>query len=156
MLETEPQNRQSESSESSGSAGQAQTPGPEGSHRRGLLRRGRRVLSKPAEPPAFRSGEPESSGSGPATQADAGRSGAGRSGAGRSTSPGQAGPPGAVPVVPGVPAGGSEPASQGGGRQPSGAPQPVPAAAFQPPVLVFQPPELAGGSAESITSHADD
>jgi ribonuclease E len=153
MLETEPQNRQSESSESSGSAGQAQTTGQEGSHRRGLLRRGRRVLNRPAEPPAFKSAEPESSGSGPAAQPGAGRAGAGQ---GASSGQGQAGPPGAVPAVPGVPAGGPEPASQGGGaKQASGAPQPVPAAAFQPPVVVFQPPELADGPAESGKSRGD-
>jgi ribonuclease E len=164
MLETEPQNGQSESSESSNSAGQAQATGQaqttgqaqpagqEGSHRRGLLRRGRRVLSKPAEPPAFKSGEPESAGGGPAAQAGRSRSGAGR---GARSSRGQGGPAGAVPAVPGVPAAGSEASSPGrGARQAPGAPQPVPAAAFQPPVLVFQPPEM-GAPAESGKSRGD-
>ncbi len=170
MLETEPQNRQSESSESSANTGQAQTTGQEagqaqatgqeGGQRRGLLRRGRRAVSRPAEPPAFKSAAPESepgSGqAGPQGSGQAGPQGSGqgtgsgsRSGAGRA---GQAA--GAVPAVPGVSAG-ADPGSPGGGRSGGGTQQPVPAAAFQPPVLVFQPPDLADGPAEADRPRVD-
>jgi len=130
MLETEPQNRQPEHPESQ-DPGQGPAASQEGSHRRGLLRRGRRAATKPAEPPEFKSGEAaeDAQGTGKAARAAAGV---------RQAASG-------VPAVPGVP--GREPASApaGGRRAPAGgSQQPVPAAAFQPPVLVFQPPQLAG------------
>jgi len=133
MLETEPQNRQPDPNESE-SAGQNQNPGQEGSHRRGLLRRGRRGVTRGAGLPAFKSGAP----------ADSDRP---ESGVGQAAGPDAAPAGGAVPAVPVVPA--HQPAqaaqdssaarggSAGGGQQP-----PVPAAAFQPPVVVFQPPAL--------------
>ena len=129
MLETEPQNRQPDPSESEG-AGQNQNPGQEGSHRRGLLRRGRRGVTKGAGLPAFKSGTPADS-DGPAADA-AQAPGSGASSAGS-----------AVPAVPVVPA--RQPAqdsSSHGGRPGGGSQAPVPAAAFQPPVVVFQPPAL--------------
>ncbi|HUJ06922.1 MAG TPA: Rne/Rng family ribonuclease [Streptosporangiaceae bacterium] len=127
MLETEPQNdRQSDPSEPTGGD---QNAGKDSGQRRGLLRRARRSIAKPAEP-TFRSGAPADSG---AVEAPAQR--------GQRQQPGgQAAP--AVPAVPGV--GAPEPGGRSGsGRAGSGQKQqPVPAAAFQPPVLVFQPPEL--------------
>jgi ribonuclease E len=140
MLETEPQNHQSESNESSANAGQAQTSGHEGSHRRGLLRRSRRGVNKPAGLPEFKSAVPErEAGSGQAGQQGTGqRTGSGAGPAGRA---GQAA--GAVPAVPGVAPSASDPGSSG--KSGAGAQQQVPAAAFQPPVLVFQPPDLADG-----------
>src|SRR5215467_8969781 len=105
MLETEPENRQSESSESTEGAGQAEgaQASSEGSHRRGLLRRSRRAVTK-AVAPAFKSGAPDADeGHGQAPQA-ASRSA--KSGAGSSS--------GRVPAVPGVPVGDAEPGSGGG------------------------------------------
>src|SRR5579859_7874275 len=136
MLETEPQNRQPEPNEPQ-DAGQGPAASQEGGHRRGLLRRGRRGVTKPAEPPEFKSGAPADEAPGKRQTA-------------RGTRPSPAA--GGVPVVPGVP--GPEPAAESAaGRRATaagGSPQPVPAAAFQPPVLVFQPPELSGpASADS-------
>jgi ribonuclease E len=131
MLETEPQNRQPEHPESQ-DAGQGPAASQEGSHRRGLLRRGRRASAKPAEPPAFRSADSADDAPG------AGKAARGGAGAQQAS--------GGVPAVPGVP--GHEPASAHasgrGAPRSGGSPQPVPAAAFQPPVLVFQPPQLTG------------
>ncbi len=127
MLETEPQNREPESSDSQG-AGQGQTASQEGSHRRGLLRRGRRAV-KPAAQPEFKSGADRGQGT---SEAPPGGTGSAAAGA-------------AMPAVPGVP--GQEAAARGAagrGDRPAGGSPPVPAAAFQPPVLVFQPPELTG------------
>ena len=133
MLETEPDNnRQSEPSEPE-NTGQQQNSGHEGGLRRGLLRRGRRAVSRPAGPPQFKSGA-----------ADPERGG------GQGRGPGQ--DAAAVPVVPAVPGltgqqppkGKAAPAGQPGGapaQAAAGAP-PVPAAAFQPPVVVFQPPAI--------------
>jgi ribonuclease E len=125
MLETEPQNRQPDPDEPEG--GQA---GHESSQRRGLLRRSRRSVSKPAEAPAFRSGAADaeqgaSQASGPGGEA---------TGGGRATRP--SGPP---PAVPGVPSGES---SDVKGGQRSAPQHPVPVAAFQAPVVVFQPPDV--------------
>src|SRR5215469_10063824 len=140
MLETEPQNRQPEDPESR-DAGQRPAAGQEGSHRRGLLRRGRRGATKPAEPPQFKSGAADDS---------PGRAQTGRGAA--ATSQAQGG----VPVVPEVP--GHEPASEQAGRHSrkpaAGSSQPVPVAAFQAPVLVFQPPEMTGPG-ESDRAGAD-
>jgi len=150
MLETEPQDHQSESNESSANAGQAQTSGHEGSHRRGLLRRGRRGVNKPADLPAFKSAVPDSeAGSGQAGQQGAGRGTGSR--AGRAGRAGQAA--GAVPAVPGVAPGASDPESSG--RSGGGTQQPVPAAAFQPPVLVFQPPDLADGGEQAAPARPE-
>ena len=128
MLETEPQNRQPEPNESQG-AGQSQAASQEGGHRRGLLRRGRRAVGKPADQPDFKPGADTAPGT---TKAPPGGAGSGAASA-------------SVPAVPGVP--GNEPAAPraaGRGDRPASGAQPVPAAAFQPPVLVFQPPELTG------------
>ena len=174
MLETEPQNGQSESSESSANAGQAQATGQEagqaqatgqeagqaeatgqeGSHRRGLLRRGRRGVSKPAEPPAFKSADPDSeAGSG---QAGRQRSGQGTGSGARPAAQARAGhAAGAIPAVPGASPAAPDSESSGGGRSGAGVQQPVPATAFQPPVLVFQPPELADGPAEAERARTD-
>ncbi len=130
MLETEPQNdRQSDPSEPTGGD---QSAGKDSGQRRGLLRRARRSISKPAEP-TFKSGAPADSGGG-ADEAPPER--------GRRPQPGgQAAP--VVPVVPGV-SGPEAGGRSGSGRAGAGQKQqPVPAAAFQPPVLVFQPPEMA-------------
>ncbi len=141
MLETEPTNRQSESNETSENAAQSQSaqgqsaqPASEGG-RRGLLRRARRSVSKPATAPSFSSGAQE--GGSEAAAATQPRSGRG-SGAGSAA--------GTVPAVPGVPVGETDKPSGRGG---AGGSQRVPAAAFQPPVLVFQPPEMASQPAES-------
>ncbi len=138
MLETEPQNRQPEPNESEGSR---QGAAQEGGQRRGLLRRTRRGVTKAAEP-EFRSGDQ-------AVRDQAGKSAApGQQGAGgQGESAGQGGGHGGqgrsrasapVPVVPGMqPAPAAARAGQAGTP-----PQPVPAAAFQAPVVVFQPPDL--------------
>ncbi|HEX9033794.1 MAG TPA: Rne/Rng family ribonuclease [Streptosporangiaceae bacterium] len=124
MLETEPQDRQSDQHEPE-SAGQG--AGQEGGQRRGLLRRGRRSVTRPAGPPEFKSGAPADEGS-----------------AGQQPQP--AGPPSgsvpAVPTVPGAQQARPAQAARGGGQSSGATPQPVPVPAFQPPVLVFQPPEL--------------
>src|ERR1022692_3152527 len=90
MLETEPQNRQPDPNDSEG-AGQNQSPGQEGSQRRGLLRRGRRGVTKGAGVPAFKSGAP-AEGDRPA------------SGAGQASGTGVGAAGSAVPAVPVVPA----------------------------------------------------
>jgi ribonuclease E len=135
MLETEPTNRQPDPSEPEGSRQSGGQPdesgqsGTETSQRRGLLRRTRRSVAKPADPPAFSSG-----GSGQAPPAGTTRGQAGASAepaAGKRTSA----PVPAVPTVPAV-------APAQFRDQPSGSHQPVPPAAFQAPVVVFQPPDL--------------
>ncbi|HVB42659.1 MAG TPA: Rne/Rng family ribonuclease [Streptosporangiaceae bacterium] len=140
MLETEPQNQQSDRNEpaaggegaGAGGGQQEQEGGQqEGGQRRGLLRRARRGVSKPAGTPAFSSGAPADS------QPDTGqpaKQGSGGRGGARSAVPAVP----SVPVVPGT--AGAGPRERQGGK--AGAGQPVPAAAFQPPVLVFQPPDL--------------
>jgi ribonuclease E len=138
MLETEPTNRQSESNETSDNAAQGQSaqgqsaqPASEGG-RRGLLRRARRSVSKPATAPSFSSGAQEGgSDAAAATQQGSGRGSAASRAAGT------------VPAVPGVPVSETDQPSGGGGSQR------VPAAAFQPPVLVFQPPEMTSQPADS-------
>jgi ribonuclease E len=150
MLETEPQNRQPEPNEPGGSRqgqdqeGSRQNQAQEGSQRRGLLRRTRRGVAKPAEP-EFRSGEPDAkpgaaqdSGSDGSATGRAASGGSGGQGSGRRAS----GPVPAVPVVPVVPVAGSSGTGTRHGDQPSGPAQPVPMAAFQAPVVVFQPPDL--------------
>ena len=132
MLETEPQNRQPDPNEPEGNR---QGSSQESSQRRGLLRRSRRGVTKPTDPPEFRSGAPDA----PADAAPAaGSSGPGsRGGAtGRGEPRSRATNP--VPAVPVVPAAHPDP------QRPAAAPahQPVPAAAFQAPVVVFQPPDL--------------
>ncbi|MGN6681634.1 MAG: Rne/Rng family ribonuclease [Streptosporangiaceae bacterium] len=141
MLEIEPTNRQSESNETPESSAQNQSAqsqsgqaASEGGQRRGLLRRARRGVSKPATAPAFSSGSQE---------AEAGQDAASQPRSGRSSSAAS----GAVPAVPGVPVGQSS--QQQSGRSGASGSQPVPAAAFQPPVLVFQPPDIASKPAES-------
>src|SRR5215469_6788174 len=127
MLETEPQNQQPDPNEPEGNR---QSSGQEGSQRRGLLRRTRRSVAKPAEAPEFKSGEPDA-------QPDTARAaGSGRE-SGGSQSKGRAARP--VPAVPGMPS--ADPDDQRGAA--ARANQPVPAAAFQAPVLVFQPPDLS-------------
>ncbi len=162
MLETEPQNRQPDPNEPEGNR---QGSGQEGSQRRGLLRRTRRNVTKPEDSPPFSSGAAESQpGTGQAqagTQRSAGDSsasggasaGASPSGGGgkgtTAASGGRGGRTGAagegaansratrpVPVVPIVPP--AEPAQ----RRDYSSPPPVPAASFQAPVVVFQPPDL--------------
>src|SRR5215469_2284930 len=126
MLETEPQNRQPDPNEPEGNR---QGSGQEGSQRRGLLRRTRRSVTKPAEPPAFRSGAPD------AQQETARPAGSGGASGGSQARNRATGP---VPVVPSMPAAQPDDRSAAPGR----ANQPVPAAAFQAPVVVFQPPDL--------------
>jgi ribonuclease E len=116
MLETEPQDLQPNPDQASTAGSTAgQEPNTEGGHRRGLLRRGRRSVLKPAALPAFRSpAVPEGAPAADAASAPAG-------------------------AVPGMPAG-----SGGTGRagsQASAQPQ-FAAPAFQPPVVIFQPPDL--------------
>jgi ribonuclease E len=124
MLETEPQNRQPDPNEPD-----RQGSGQEGGQRRGLLRRTRRSVTKPAEPPAFRSGAPD------AQQDTAHGAGAGSDPAGNQARSRAAGP---VPAVPGVPS------AHADDQRAAAVPvhQRVPAAAFQAPVVVFQPPDL--------------
>jgi ribonuclease E len=145
MLETEPTNRQSESNETSENAAQSQSAqsASEGG-RRGLLRRARRSVGKPATAPSFSSGAQEGeSNAGAATEPGSGRG----SSAGPAT--------GTVPAVPGVPVGEPDQSSgRGGGGVGGGSPR-VPAAAFQPPVLVFQPPEISSQPAESGKAEPD-
>ncbi len=122
MLETEPQNRQPDPNEPEGNRSGG---GQEGGQRRGLLRRSRRGVVKPAEPPAFRSGAPDTqqeAGPGPRSGPEPGGPAASRA----------SGPVPLVPVVPG-----------GESRGPRTAQPPAPAASFQAPVVVFQPPDLA-------------
>jgi ribonuclease E len=127
MLETEPQNRQPDPNEPEGSR---QGSGQEGSQRRGLLRRTRRTVTNPAEPPAFRSGAPDA-------QQDTGHAAGSGGEAGGSQANSRANVP--VPAVPGMSAARSEDRRAAAGA----AHQPVPAAAFQAPVVVFQPPDLS-------------
>src|SRR5215472_7964813 len=130
MLDTEPQNREPadhEQSPSGPAPDQASGESPSG-HRRGLLRRGRRGASKPVAP-EFSSGdaaEGERRAGAPPAPASA------RTGAGTGTRR-------AVPAVPGMASGDQDSGARGKG-QPSAQ---VPAASFQPPVVIFQEPELA-------------
>jgi ribonuclease E len=128
MLETEPQNRQPDPNEPEGSR---QGSGQEGGQRRGLLRRTRRGVSKPAEVPEFRSGAADA----PPAEAKSAGPGAPSGGSGRGGSRVTA----PVPAVPVMPA----PAPAERGDRAPAAHQPVPAAAFQAPVVVFQPPDLS-------------
>jgi ribonuclease E len=142
MLETEPTNPQSESNETSENAAQSQSAQHAGEGgRRGLLRRARRSVSKPATAPSFSSGAQEAG-------SDAGAATQPRSGRPASASPATK----TVPAVPGVPVG---EADQTSGRGAGGGSQRVPAAAFQPPVVVFQPPEIASQPAESGEAEQD-
>ncbi len=149
MLETEPQNLQPDPNEPEANR---QSGGQEGSQRRGLLRRSRRNVTKPAETPASRSGstepasqarpgavQPNRAETGSAGQAGNERVEAGQSGgAARGRSAGSAGRvAGPVPAVPMVPT--AEPVQRRGFAGPQ---QPVPVASFQAPVVVFQPPDL--------------
>ncbi len=143
MLETEPQNRQSEPNETSGDAGQGQGAGSagEGGHRRGLLRRARRGVAKPATSPDFKSGAQEAGPGSDTTEAKPAQGGGSRQAAAT------------VPAVPSVPVAQGDQTSAGRGAA-AGAQQ-VPAAAFQPPVLVFQPPEITSKSAETGRPSSD-
>ncbi|HYK31349.1 MAG TPA: Rne/Rng family ribonuclease, partial [Streptosporangiaceae bacterium] len=115
-----------------------------------MLRRTRRSVTKPAEPPAFRSGAPD------AQQETARPAGSGGASGGSQARNRATGP---VPVVPSMPAAQPDDRSAAPGR----ANQPVPAAAFQAPVVVFQPPDLterrptesARSQAESSRSQAE-
>ncbi len=143
MLEIEPQNRQPEPNETSGDAGQSQgaQPAGEGGHRRGLLRRARRGVAKPATTPDFKSGTQEGGPGGGATEAKPAQGASSRQSAG------------SVPAVPSVPvAQPDRPQARQGAA--AGSPQ-VPAAAFQPPVLVFQPPEITSKPADTGRASSD-
>ena len=124
MPETEPQNNRESQSNEPENAAEQQNSGHEGGLRRGLLRRGRRAVSRPAGPPTFMSGAAGEPGQ------DAARSRR----SGQDTGAGAAVP--VVPAVPGVPL-----------DQPTRS-QPASAAAIQPPVVLFQPPELSERPAE--------
>ena len=126
MLETEPQNRQPDPNEPEGN--RQGSASQEGSQRRGLLRRTRRSVTKPAEAPAFRSGAADAA-QGAAQGAGSGGAPGGSGARSRATGP--------VPAVPVVPS--AHPDDQRAATAPA---QPVRAAAFQAPVVVFQPPDL--------------
>src|ERR1700722_301034 len=143
MLETEPANRQPDPSEPEGNRQGGAQPdesgqsGTETSQRRGLLRRTRRGATKAADPPAFSSAGSDTQ------QTETGR---GQSGANADQAAGK-GASAPVPVVPNVP-----PAAPAQFRdQPRGSHQPVPPAAFQAPVVVFQPPDLTERRAPATT-----
>jgi len=131
MLETERHNTESEPD---GPAATGQDGQETGGQRRGLLRRVRRAVTRPAGPPADDAGtRPAQSGTAAPVQSGAGQSGAGQSGAGQ-FSAGQAGP-----------AATDRPA------------QAVPPIAFQPPVVIFQPPDIGtSGGTGTGRQHAGD
>ncbi|HTP15668.1 MAG TPA: Rne/Rng family ribonuclease [Streptosporangiaceae bacterium] len=112
-----------------------------GGQRRGLFRRGRKAVTRPAGPPSDEAGAAEEQG-GPATPGSASREPAGTASA--STAPASTGPARTGPARTG-------PASTGPARtdrEPAGDPAlAVPPVPFQPPVVIFQPPEIAAPAA---------
>jgi ribonuclease E len=155
MLETERQNRESDNNEpaAAGSQSQEQKAGGQG---RGLLRRARRAVTRPAGPPQA-SDQPAAAAapgpaaprpdpaadSAPAPQADSAPAAPASAARKRSRA--------ARPAASAPPQDAADPAQEAKAAQ---APPKVPAATFQPPLVIFQPPDIAEAREPASTARA--
>ncbi len=144
MLEIERQDAES-NTDGPAAAGQASQEQKSGGQGRGLLRRARRAVTRPAGPPQASdqsaappaaAAQPDPAGAPPAAAAPK------RSRAARSAP--------AAPPTAAQPGAAAEPAPDAAAGRP---PPKIPAATFQPPVVIFQPPDIGEPRAPASPAH---